>query len=54
MKKKLLSIVLVLSMVISMMPSALATAESSVVNGLDRDENGAINYVALGDSMTNG
>ncbi|MBR6526919.1 MAG: hypothetical protein IKT45_03150, partial [Lachnospiraceae bacterium] len=57
MKKRILSIVLVLAMVISMVPVAFASeTQPENANGfhVDVNENGKIDYISLGESMTNG
>lgn len=48
MKKRIISIILVIAMVLSMIPSVFATTPS------DGNNDKVINYVSLGDSMTNG
>jgi len=55
MKKRMLSLLLALSMVISVVPfTAFAVDDGEPELNLDVNEDGEINYVALGDSMTNG
>ena len=55
MRKRLLSLVLALSMVFSVIPfTAFAVDGGETELNLDADGDGKINYVALGDSMTNG
>ena len=55
MRSRLLSLVLALSMVISVIPfTAFAVDGGETELNLDADGDGEINYVALGDSMTNG
>ena len=62
MKKRVLSIVLVLTMLLSMVPTSVFAntrvaeepKDSNIIGNLDINNDGEINYVALGDSMTNG
>ena len=58
MKKRLMALLLALTMVVSILPVSVFAVDTEptqdVVSSLDKDGNNAINYVALGDSMTNG
>ena len=58
MKKRLMALLLALTMVVSILPVSVFAVDTEptqdVVSSLDKDDNGKINYVALGDSMTNG
>ena len=58
MKKRLMALLLALTMVVSILPVSVFAVDTeptqNVVSTLDKDVDGEINYVALGDSMTNG
>ena len=54
MKRRLLSIVLTLAMVLSLLPAAAFATETENSSDLDVNGDGKITYVSLGESMTNG